>query len=124
MPHENVITLLTTHITLDGARFDRHNASLSEDGVLAVVVRRFHEKPHGTQDDTAFPRLMRHAVARLRLARPLARRAARGGLLGGGSDPPFCPRWCGILAGLFITSFITLVWGVAPSTVIPAGRLK
>ena len=77
--------------TWTGHDFDNHNASLSEGGALAVGVRDFSETPHGTRDNTDFPRPMRKSDARLRLAcPPLARRAGapheRGA--GGGSDPP------------------------------------
>ena len=54
---------------------DNHNASLSEGGALAGVVRDFPEPPHQKWDNTDFPRLMRQSKVRLRLVRsPLARR--------------------------------------------------
>ena len=69
-----------------------HNASLSQDRALAVVVRDFPETPHQTRDNTDSPRRLRKSEARLRLAcRPLVRRNGapheRG--VGGESDPPF-----------------------------------
>ena len=62
---------------------DNHNASLSEGGVLAVVVGDFHETPHQKRDNTDCTGLMRQSEARLRLARSpspgeVARRAERG----------------------------------------------
>ena len=67
-----------------------HNATLSEGGVLAVVVRDFPETPHQTRDNTAFPPPMRQGEARLRFGCPLL--ARRGGApygrdAGGESDP-------------------------------------
>ena len=50
--------------------FDNHNASLSEGGALAVVVRDFSKTLHGTRDNTDFPRPIRDREARRRLACP------------------------------------------------------
>ena len=55
---------------------DSHNASLSEGGGLAVVVRDFPETSHWTRDNTDFLRLMQQSEARLRLARPPSHGAA------------------------------------------------
>ena len=76
--------------------FYHHNASLSEGGVLAVVVEDFSETPHQTRDNTDFPHPLRKSVAGLRLAFPPHGR--RGGAPrergdGGESDPAFW-RWC------------------------------
>ncbi len=79
--------------TRAGHDLNHHNASLSEGGVLAVVVERLSETPHRKRDNTDFPRPLRPTEARLRLAGPpLARRNGapheRGA--GGESDPvPF-----------------------------------
>ena len=111
---------------------------------LAVVVGDFPETPHWTRDNTDFPRPMRHSDARLCLAcPPPARRASapheRG--VGGGSDPPFLSagvardevnrrrRWRTINPRLGDSPPLVERWGsvpdgVAPSTVIPAGRLS
>ena len=73
--------------------FDNHNASLSDGGALAVVVRDFSETPHGTRDNTDFPRPMRDREARRRLACPpspgATARRTRGGLVEGAT--PFLP---------------------------------
>ena len=110
--------------------FRNHNASLSEGGALPVVVQGFSETPHGTRGATDFPHPMRQSVARLPLAcapspGASARRTTGGD--GGGSDPHFLDAgappgrgsWC---ARKFTPSPSPL--GVAPSTVIPAGRLS
>ena len=110
--------------------FDNHNASLSEGGALAVVVRDFSETPHGTRDNRDFPRPIRDREARRRLAcPPLARRDGapheRGA--GGGSDPPFLTAGAASGRVSRFTSQFTVnppLGGVAPSTVIPAGRLS
>ena len=52
-----------------------HNASLSEGGARAVVVRDFPESSHQTRDNTESPRRLRPSEARLGLAcRPRVRR--------------------------------------------------
>ncbi len=110
--------------------FDNHNASLSEGSALAVVVRDFHETPHQTRNDKHFARLMRQSEARLCPA--CAPLASCGGAphergAGGGSDPTF------FVAGASPARVNRRVqWrainpplgAVAPSTVIPSGRLS
>ena len=54
--------------TRAGHEFNDHNASLSEGGVLAVVVESFSETPHRKRDNTDFPPALRQAEAMLRLA--------------------------------------------------------
>lgn len=76
--------------TRAGHDFNYDNASLSEGGVLAVVVEGFSETPHWKRGTTDFPRMMRPTEAKLRLACPPP--ARRGGVpqgrdAGGGSDP-------------------------------------
>ena len=113
-----------------GHFFDRHNASLTEGGALAVVVGDFPETPHQTRDSTDFPRALRKSEARLRLACPPPSRRSgvahwRGA--GGGSDPPFLTAGAASGRVSRFTSQFTVnppLGGVAPSTVIPAGRLK
>ena len=78
--------------TWTGHDFDHHNASLSEGGALAVGVRVFSETPHGTQDNTDFPRPMRKSDARLRLACPPSPVAPHERGAGGRSDPPLVPH--------------------------------
>ena len=108
--------------------FDRHNASLREGGVLAVVVRGIPETPHRTRDSTDFPRALRKSEARLHLACPPP--ARRGGLAqgrgaGGGSDPLVfaagAPRGRGKWPSLKATIYPPLS-GVALTTVIPRGK--
>ena len=70
--------------------FDNPNASLLEGEALAAVVGDFPETPHGTRNDTDFPRPLRNSDGRLCLAGPppVRRNGApheRGA--GGESDP-------------------------------------
>ena len=107
--------------------FDRHNASLREGGVLAVVVRGILETPHWMRDITDFPPPLRKSEARLRLACPPP--ARRGGVaqergVGGGSDPRIFGAGAPPGRGKWPTLKFTIspVFGVAPSTVIPGGK--
>ena len=109
--------------------FQYHNACLSEGKALPIVVEDFFQTPHQARDNKDFPRLMRQSDARLRLACPLF--ARRGGAphergAGGGSDPGILTA--GAAAGRvsrFTSQFtVNPPLGVAPSTVIPSGRVS
>ena len=108
--------------------FDNHNASLSEGGALAVVVWHFPETRHWTRNNEHFPRPLRQSEARLCLAfPPLARRASapHERSAGGGSAPPFLTAAAAPASVHRRTQWRTIntpLEGVAPSTVIPAGR--
>ena len=109
---------------------DNHNASFSEGVALPVVVGDFPETPRQTRDNKDFPCLMGQSEARLRLAcPPLARRGGaphqRGA--GGGSAPPLLTAGAAPASVYRRTQWRTVntpLGGVAPTTVIPAGRLK
>ena len=108
--------------------FDKHDASLSEGGVCAVMVPDFPEMPHQTRNGKHFPRAQLQCEARLGLAcSPPARRVGapheRGA--GGGSDPRFLTAGAASGGGKVLTPASTItpaLRGVAPSTVIPTGR--
>ena len=95
-----------------------------------LLFGTFPKRCMGRRDNTDFPRPMRKSGARRRPACPLLARRARAPHergAGGGSDPPFLTTGAASGRVSRFTSQFTVnppLGGVAPSTVIPAGRLK
>ena len=105
--------------------FDHPNAFISEGAPLAAVVGAPPGKPYWKRVGTDSPRWLRQSEARLRVACPrLARRFAREGRRWR-ERPPLFDRWCGTGQGEMVHAKIHHLpspSGVAPSTLIPAGR--
>jgi len=108
--------------------FNNRNASFSEGGALAVVVKCFPGTSDWTRDNADFAPRKRHNEARLRLAcLPLVRRNGaqyeRGA--GGGSDPRIFVAGASparVNRRVQWRAINPPVVGVAPSTVIPGGK--
>ena len=111
--------------------FDNPNAPRSEGGALAVVVQAVPGNPHWTWVGTDSPSPLRQSAVRRRPRASPPRTARRGAAREGeeveGATPPFSAlvRHRGGVSGPpFGPPLTPPLGGVAPSTVIPAGRLS
>ena len=86
---------------LSGPLLGNPNASLSEGGALAVVMRDFPEMAHQTRNGMHFPRPLRNSDARLSLACPPPARRVE-------------PHGCQLIDGFVPSRFVAIPLSTHP----------